>query len=763
MPRMTRAALRAQQAEDEHEPQQESLTPARKEQRPAPAEIHEDSVETEAEREPETQETKTAASNNSSVRPALRDITDENYPVADLDQSDVKAPQEQQQPPLENTQDEVLEARKSTKKGRGKAKGRTKKKVEAVTVIDSEVDEAEEQKEPRITEPGVLETNSNEPVEESVQCEEVIERVSQPGTAEDPLVLTQEHSTPGPALEEEVAPQLSAESFTAKTPKFDPAIHSSDYEASATTEDSFVHSITSRSPSKPSQSQTEYSQPSQLFSSSLQAHPTLRRTSSTNFEESFEAMDSLEDTIEQMTAGLPILSAEEMDSPESPAKVDRRSLRAQPTSTTPNISAARSPSSSTKLQSMLKARDKENTPLKARTPLSKHTTPLKTKTPLARETTPFKSRTPAANEPSPAKTVRASARKTASKVTTNTESDTTATMPKKQETAEHQPNVSLPNSPAKQQPNTQKKRSTSGVLSTAKPGFIPSKSTKPPTTSTFALPGDAIAEKLKAQREAREEKMKQPKMSLAEQKSAKLKADREAREERVRQNQEKAREVSNSDKPKPVVKHNRPLSVHMQPSIAPRENKASQARMSRVFSGSDKENVAPQPATAAAPSTSRGSLAVTKTRMDSSTTTTKPNTAANRKSVVIQSSTRGLEARPSKPRPASAVITSAQHAKIASISNGQKSTVTKEDAVHQKVRGKEVFMRSRQNLEQEQKEKREKEEAARKARAEAAAAGRQASREWAERMMKRKQGQVQIHQAEVQDSAAVGAAAVEAA
>lgn len=76
--------------------------------------------------------------------------------------------------------------------------------------------------------------------------------------------------------------------------------------------------------------------------------------------------------------------------------------------------------------------------------------------------------------------------------------------------------------------------------------------------STFALPGEAVAEKLKAQKEAREEKMKQPKATLAEQKAAKLKADREAREERVRLNQLKAKENAEEKENK---KPQRPVSM----------------------------------------------------------------------------------------------------------------------------------------------------------------------------------------------------------
>lgn len=119
--------------------------------------------------------------------------------------------------------------------------------------------------------------------------------------------------------------------------------------------------------------------------------------------------------------------------------------------------------------------------------------------------------------------------------------------------------MSFSASPAKSNPSTHQRRVTSGgVLSTSKPGFIPTKSSKPTTTSTFSLPGEAIAEKLKAKKEAREEQKKQPKVSIAEQKAAKLKADREAREERVRLNQIKAKEA---EEEKENRKPQRPVSM----------------------------------------------------------------------------------------------------------------------------------------------------------------------------------------------------------
>jgi hypothetical protein len=55
------------------------------------------------------------------------------------------------------------------------------------------------------------------------------------------------------------------------------------------------------------------------------------------------------------------------------------------------------------------------------------------------------------------------------------------------------------------------------------------------------------------------------------------------------------------------------------------------------------------------------------------------------------------------------------------------------DAVQQKLKGKEVFNRDKNEKEAKERERREKEEAAKQARAQAAERGRIASREWAEK------------------------------
>jgi len=239
------------------------------------------------------------------------------------------------------------------------------------------------------------------------------------------------------------------------------------------------------------------------------------------------------------------------------------------------------------------------------------------------------------------------------------------------------PSLSFSNSPVKALPNTTKKRVPSTSLSTSKPGFVPAKSSKAPTKSTFALPGEAISAKVKAQRE---ERLKQ-----------------EAEAERAKKN----------FKARPV-----PAKI-AEPSVKPRDNKASQGRLSIYAGGVNKENIEPPKVIVRK---ARPMSMIEKPKADP----TKANSSIRRTvSVVSRPST-------SKVRESSAQL-----------SSGQKLNVSKDEVVQQKAKGKEVFGRNKVEMERLENERKEKEEAARKARADAAERGRQASREWAEKQKKK--------------------------
>lgn len=504
--RMTRAARKAQSgAEDEvdHETVKQGII-----------HIHQDSESVDD-----------IAEIDLSGRSVLRDITEENYPS-----------------------DPFVDQAETTKKSR---KGRTKK-----------------------TNTKVIEEVDRQDSAEIVAEEERV--IGEQAETEVPQIETekQQIETTETVVEEESQPEVISEEVASNTTKIEPEVQIS-LEEAVTKEDLFVDAIRSRSPAKLTESQPDELTRVVSFTDSLKAESHVKSRTSSNFEQSFEAMDSLEDSIEQITAGLTEIPAEEI--PESPMKPRHTT----PKSATPNVSATRTPrsiKSTSKLQNSL-SWNKENAPpaIEPKTPMTTHKTPLTSRTSVVRRQSPLKSKTPTASVRKPVST-RTSARTVRSPVKTSatpmvaTDRQTTTTFPRKSvikrpvlaqttnirstplhKKADHSRakshGVSILQSPAKTSLQIHKRRVTSAVLSTAKPGFIPSKSSKAPTTSTFILPSEAIAEKLRAQKEAREERMKTqaPKMTPAEEKAARLKADREAREQRVRQNQAReTREISGS-------------------------------------------------------------------------------------------------------------------------------------------------------------------------------------------------------------------------
>lgn len=239
------------------------------------------------------------------------------------------------------------------------------------------------------------------------------------------------------------------------------------------------------------------------------------------------------------------------------------------------------------------------------------------------------------------------------------------------------PALSFSNSPAKALPNMTKKRVPSTSLSTSKPGFVPAKSSKAPTKPTFSLPGEVISAKLKAQRE---ERLKQ-----------------EAEAEKAKKN----------FKARPM-----PAKVS-EPSVKPRENKSSQARLSIYAGGVNKENIEPSKALVRKP---RPVSMIEKPKTDA----TRANSGVRRTTSVTAKST-----------------TSTVRVSSVQLSAGQKSNVSKDEVVQQRAKGKEVFGRNKAEIERMENERKEKEEAARKARADAAERGRQASREWAEKQKRK--------------------------
>jgi hypothetical protein len=236
----------------------------------------------------------------------------------------------------------------------------------------------------------------------------------------------------------------------------------------------------------------------------------------------------------------------------------------------------------------------------------------------------------------------------------------------------------------------------------------PAKSSKPVTKPNFQLPGEKIAEKLRARKEERQERLNRevnaPRQSLARPTSMivqppkstkpptkanfelpgaavaeKLKIQKEKRLKRMEEAEAAKKEAAAKARTAPVRKVSIP--VRPAPSLTiPPPTQSSQAQRSSSLASKRSSIIMPQ---------------------SRSTSTS----SANRSSVIVT-----------------------------------KSTVTPVDAAAQKVKGREVFNRDRMEKNAKERERKEKEEAAKKARAEAAERGRIASREWAEKQRRKMMG-----------------------
>ena len=571
-------------------------------------------------------------------RPALKDITEDNYPT---------------------TTDEVAELKQST---RGKkVKGGSRKGKQAQK-DHNEVAEVTEE----VTEQPT--TKNSEGGEQQPELQEQDIEASE--------TLAPAHS-PVPSISEteEMAAQTPDKNITttSKTPKFDPVLHAPEIDpdsAKDESSDSFVGSIKTRSPIKLSREPSRDS-----FVDSIKSRSPAKQAS--RIEDSVEAMDALEDAIEEVSIKLPQIEHIEIESP-----VKERQ----------NTSTALPPSAR---KTALDAK------VVARTPKSARQSPIKTKAAQLRQAPPRTDSGRVSTVKPPAKGP------TINKSTTRP----STVMPKSTATEATKAMMSFSNSPLKAQPNLAKKRVPSGALSTSKPAFVPAKSSKPPTKSTFALPGEVIAAKLKAQREAQ-------------------------KEERAKQEEDVKNKKAFKARPAP--------SMSGRPSVLPRENKASLARKSSAPTADgqaeNKENVAPKapltPRTSIASGPNSKTLDIKKTRPEPNssvrrTTNFTPPTATKKFSPTTRPS---IAPKPTS-RPSMAP-------RVASLAKSTKSSPPSSDSTAQqkpaaKISGKEVYARTKLGRDKEEKEKREKEEAAKKARAEAAERGRLASREWAERQKRK--------------------------
>lgn len=228
------------------------------------------------------------------------------------------------------------------------------------------------------------------------------------------------------------------------------------------------------------------------------------------------------------------------------------------------------------------------------------------------------------------------------------------------------------------------------ISSIHKAPFQPTKSTKPPTRSSFELPGEAISRKLKEQREERQK----------------------------RESEEMEKAKTNTFKARPVPKTQAP-QVKM--------TVTAKARLSISKHELLKDSSPTKPAarTRTGQSTINGSNTGTSKRLSSlalpkrGSADPKPNltTTAKRSPSInpnIRRSSAGMAIARKAPSP--------------------------EDIAQQKEKGRAVFARPKDEIAERERERREREEAAKKARMEAAERGRLASRQWAERQREKGMG-----------------------
>lgn len=265
-------------------------------------------------------------------------------------------------------------------------------------------------------------------------------------------------------------------------------------------------------------------------------------------------------------------------------------------------------------------------------------------------------------------------------------------------------------------PTTASRASTTAPVPHSKPRPIslsfptpppPPKSTRPATRPSFALPGEAVAAKLKAAKEARL-----------------------AREAASSSAKEAAAKDKSAEVPKRAAFKARPAPKF---DAAPAVVRGTKASLARESLGGGLVGGLGRTSSVRDAGKGRASMAGTERRASVAVVRPRPSEGVKR------------------ARPQSVIVTGAQMGQLgASLAGGRTSVVGGRPSMSSAVtgktgteKGKEVFKRAAVEKAEADRVKREKEAAAKKARAEAAERGRALSREWAERQ-KAKAGKAKI-------------------
>ncbi|KAM4060634.1 carboxylesterase family protein [Hirsutella rhossiliensis] len=242
------------------------------------------------------------------------------------------------------------------------------------------------------------------------------------------------------------------------------------------------------------------------------------------------------------------------------------------------------------------------------------------------------------------------------------------------------------------------------------------KSQRPLTVPKFELPGDAVAKRLREQREARQARQAEA-HSEAQANPPKLRVIRplakptfelpgEAISRRKREDREaKLRAEEEEERRKREFKA-RPVRYSIGPATLPRETVTSRARQNR---SSQEETEAKQAKAVRTPAGLRSSPSATPALNDKSLPT------RGRNSMVLPPQHSSRAKSPS------------------SGASGKRSTLSAEELEQQRLRGREIFARDSVLVKDRERDRRERESTAKLAREQAAERSRIASREWAEK------------------------------
>ncbi|KAL2174299.1 uncharacterized protein P884DRAFT_332162 [Thermothelomyces heterothallicus CBS 202.75] len=282
------------------------------------------------------------------------------------------------------------------------------------------------------------------------------------------------------------------------------------------------------------------------------------------------------------------------------------------------------------------------------------------------------------------------------------------------------------------------------------------KSSKPPTTSNFELPGEAVARQLKERRAQRLSQQISPEQAAAlaaayspsrpHVKSSKpptrptFELPGEAISRRKREKREAELRAQEEEERKRREFKARPIRANLVPTTVPRETLTSLARQK---ARATTEGSADSASTTVTPvSKKRQSATITTPSSTWATRTTTPAGSAaatlpirGRNPTASGGSDSAGQPAAASPAPRAASTSSS----AAASTHSRASKVSAEEAAQQKLRGKEVFARDNSLTAEREREKRERERAAKEAREKAAERSRELSRQWAEKQRLKKE------------------------